>query len=70
MIRRWLERRRFDRERAARSRDVRAALAVATVAMVDREVETVHLTGQTAGEITAQLWGDMTDLMYPTKKES
>lgn len=69
MIRNRLAQRRFRREWDAAARDVRSALAAATVDMVNRELEHAHITGQTAGEITAQIWGDMTDRMYPTKKE-
>ena len=68
MIRHRPARRRFDREWAAQTRDVRASLAAATVEMVNREVGDRALTDHTAVEITAQIWADMTDLMYPPKE--
>lgn len=60
----------FDQQWNDAARDVRTALAACGVEMVNSELERIHITGQTAGEITGQIWGDLTDLMYPNTKEN
>lgn len=47
----------------AAARDVRAALAACAVEIVDQHTD--HLTRPDSGAIAAQVWGDITDLMYP-----
>lgn len=65
--------RRFQRQWDAAARDVRAALAAVTVEMVDRTARDMTAAGaprQQIVEATARIWTDMTDLMYPTTKET
>ncbi|MGL5910288.1 MAG: hypothetical protein ACRCZP_09825 [Phycicoccus sp.] len=68
MIRRWLARRRFARQWDSAACDVRAHLAGAAVEIVDRRTD--HGTHPDTGQITGQVWGDLTNLMYPHKKEN
>ncbi|MGL5909636.1 MAG: hypothetical protein ACRCZP_06520 [Phycicoccus sp.] len=67
MIRRWLARRRLARQWDRAARDVRASLAGAAAEIVDRRTD--HGTHPDTARITGQVWGDLTNLMYPDKKE-
>lgn len=58
----------FDERWDAAARDVRAALAAATVEIVNTRTD--HLTVPDSAQVCAQVWGEMTDLMYPQAKEN
>jgi len=68
VITRWLGRRRFRHEWDTTARTVRMSLAAATVEIVDAQTE--YLTHPESARICGQIWGDMTDLMYPTKENT
>ncbi len=68
MIRRYLTQRRAARQWDRAVRDVRACLAGCAVEIVDSHTD--HGTHPDTAAITGQVWGDLTDLMYPTSKET
>lgn len=68
MIRTWLARRRFRSQWDTAARDVHTALAASAVEIVDRRTD--HGAHPDTAQITSQVWGDLTDLMYPIKKEN